>query len=137
MNGVGVNQDREQVSQALARINEAWLQGRPRDLASLFDSAIVMVFPGFAGRAEGRAAVIAGFEDYCANARTERFEQTDKQVDVVGSVAVASFAFEMTYQRAGARYRSSGRDLWVFSKEQGRWLAVWRTMLDLREEAVR
>jgi len=55
-------------------------------------------------------------------------------LDLRGSTAVASFAFEMIYQRGGTSYRSSGRDLWVFQQREGRWLAVWRTMLDLKDE---
>jgi hypothetical protein len=131
-----VSSDKDQVWQALRAINDAWVQGRPQDLRDLFHDGIVMVFPGFAGRGEGRASILAGFEDFCANARVHRFEESDRQLDVVDDVAVASFAFEMVYEREGLNYHSTGRDLWVFQRRQGTWLAVWRTMLDVREEAV-
>ena len=123
----------EEVSQVLTRINEAWQQQRLEDLPPLLHPNIVMVLPGFAGRAEGRAAVLAGFEDFNENARPHHFEESDRQVDVRGSAAVASFAFDVTYEREGQKYRSTGRDLWVFAKEEGQWLAVWRTMLDMAE----
>jgi hypothetical protein len=42
----------------------------------------------------------------------------------------------MIYERAGRRYRSSGRDLWVFQKQGETWIAVWRTMLDIKESEV-
>lgn len=126
--------DRREVAATVRRINDAWRHGRPHDLQPLLHDEIVMVFPGFAGRVEGRAAAIAGFEEFCSTARVSRFEQTDEQIDVAATAAVASFRFEIVYERAGQSYRSTGRDLWVFTKHAGKWLATWRTMLDLIDE---
>jgi hypothetical protein len=39
----------------------------------------------------------------------------------------------MLYERSGERFRATGRDLWVFQKQSGAWIAVWRTMLDVDE----
>jgi hypothetical protein len=41
----------------------------------------------------------------------------------------------MVYERSGERYRSIGRDLWVFQNEGGAWIAVWRTMLEMEENS--
>jgi hypothetical protein len=40
-----------------------------------------------------------------------------------------------TAKRSGARYRATGRDLWVFERHGDSCLAVWRTMLDMQENA--
>jgi uncharacterized protein (TIGR02246 family) len=125
---------REEVRGVLRRINQAWLEGRPRDLAPLLHPRVVMVAPGSAGRAEGREALVAGFVDFCDKARIHAFEESDHQVDVAGGAAVTSFAFTMVYELDGQRYRSTGRDLWVFGREGGEWLAAWRTMLDVTDE---
>ena len=95
-----------------------------------------MAYPGFAGRASGRDTMIAGFVDFCENAKVHDYKAIDREVDVVGEAAVATFKFEMIYEREGVRYRATGRDLWVFSRVIDRWKAVWRTMLDLNEEPV-
>lgn len=118
----------------LRRLNAAWLEGRPLDVAPFLHPRAVMVFPGFGGRAEGRDALVAGFADFCGSARVHAFEERDHQCDVASGTAVVSYAFEMVYEREGGRYRSTGRDLWVLAREEGRWLAVWRTMLELSEE---
>lgn len=128
--------DKQRVSQLLSRINEAWLGGRPDDLAPLFHERIVMVLPGFAGTAEGREPVLAGFREFCDGARVLRFDESDRQVHVVHNVAVASFAFDITYERGGLKHRGTGRDLWVFSRSGGTWLAVWRTMVGVSEAPV-
>ncbi len=126
--------DSESVAETLGTINQAWLEGRPQDMAALIHPEITMVFPGFAGRATGRDGFIASFVDFCQNARIVSYHELDHQVDVVADMAVASFGFEMIYERAGSASRARGRDLWVFTRQAGGWLACWRTMLDLHEE---
>ena len=95
----------------------------------------VMVFPGFAGRIQGRDAFIAGFRDFCENAIVHQFVQWGHQIDVAGETVVVNFGYEMLYERSAERYHATGRDLWVFAKHGTGWLAVWRTMLDLNETA--
>ena len=125
-----------QVTAALGRINEAWLEGRPDAINDFIADGIVMVLPAFSGSMNGREAFVSGFRDFCENARIHSHSETDYHVDVVGNTAVASFRFDMIYERDGNRYRSTGRDLWVFEDQASRWLAVWRAMLDIVEEPV-
>lgn len=125
----------EEVSRTLSSINQAWLEGRPRDLEPHLDPNIVMLLPG-GTCVKGRNLLVQSFVDMCANAQVHGFEESDRQVDVFGETAVASFAFVLVYEREGKKYRSTGRDLWVFSRGDGGWLAVFRTMLDVAEEAV-
>ncbi len=127
--------EREGVASAIHGINEAWLAGRVQDLAAMVHDEIVMVFPGFAGRIQGRDAFIAGFRDFCENAIVHQFVQWGHQIDVAGGTAVVNFGYEMLYERSAERYHATGRDLWVFAKHGTGWLAVWRTMLDLNETA--
>jgi hypothetical protein len=35
----------------------------------------------------------------------------------------------MAYEMRGEVHKDSGYDLFVFSREKGKWLAVWRTIL--------
>ncbi len=125
---------RAEVSATMQRINQAWLERRPEDLAALLHPDMTLVFPGFAGRAEGREAIVAGFADFCGNAIVHEYCDTDHQVDVVSDTAVVSFAYEMVYERSGERSRATGRDLWVFVQQGEEWVAAWRTMLDLVEK---
>ena len=118
---------------AMRQINQAWLDNRIEDLAPLVHSEIVMVFPGFTGRARGREGFLAAFRDFTQNATIHEFREHDHQVDVAGDTAVVSLRFEMVYERSGERHRTTGRDVWVFQKQGETWLAVWRTMLDLDE----
>ena len=122
------------VTEALERLNRSWLDGRPGDIAPLLHPAIVMVFPGFGGQVEGRDAFVAGFVDFCENAKVHEYTEADHRVNVVGDTAVATYTYVMVYERSSERYRATGRDLWVFTRQDGAWLAAWRTMLDMAEE---
>jgi ketosteroid isomerase-like protein len=127
---------RDDVATAMRQINQAWLGSQLHDLAPRLHPEIVMVLPGFSGRIQGRDALLAGFTDFCQNAAVHEYCEHDRQVDVAGDTAVVSSRYEMVYERSGARYRASGRDLWVFQKQGTQWIAVWRTMLDLEETGV-
>jgi Domain of unknown function (DUF4440) len=122
------------VDETMSQINKAWLSGRVDDLARMVHPEIVMVFPGFAGRVQGKPEFLAGFRDFCENAKVHEFHEHDRHTDVAGHVAVVTFRYEMVYERSGERNRSTGRDLWVFQEDEKTWIAVWRTMLDIEEQ---
>ena len=124
---------REDAATAMRQINQAWLHGQVEDLAPRVHSEIVMVLPDFAGRIQGREDFLAGFRDFRQNATIQEFREHDHQVDVAGDTAVIAFRYDMVYERSGKRYRARGRDLWVFQKQGGAWIAVWRAMLDMEE----
>ena len=68
--------DSESVTKALATINQTWLEGHPQDMEALIHPEITFVFPGFAGRATGRDAFIAGFVDFCQTPGSSRTTNT-------------------------------------------------------------
>lgn len=124
-----------EVAAVLSQINRAWLEGTPDAIGDHVADDVVMVFPAFKGSAKGREAFVGGFRGFLASARIVSHSETEFHIDVVGNTAVASFGFEMVYERGGSNTRSAGRDLWVFEHRAGRWVAVWRTMIDVVEEA--
>jgi hypothetical protein len=127
------DESRQSVAEAMRRINRAWLEGRVEDLEPAAHPDIVVVLPGFAGRVQGRDQFLAGFRDFREGTTIHGFEEADQQFDVIGDAAVVSFRYELVYERAGERYRATGRDVWVFREQGGEWIAVWRAMLDMSE----
>jgi len=124
---------REDAAAAMRLINQAWLDGQVEHLAPLVHPEIVMVFPNFAGRIQGREDFLAGFRDFCQNASIKEFREQDQHIDIAGDTAVITFRYEMVYERSAKRYRATGRDLWVFQKQDRAWIAVWRAMLNIEE----
>lgn len=120
--------------ETMAAINSAWRENRPGDMRLHLHPQVTIVLPGFSGTVTGSDALLAGFEEWCANARVLGYKESDEQVQIIGRVGVVSFRFDMLYERAAYRERSVGRDIWVFQRIDDKWLAVWRTMVDLKEE---
>jgi len=123
-----------EVHRILASINAAWRSGQPLMMLQYLHPDIVMALPGFNGTLHGREALVDSFEEFCGNATLIEYEESDEKITVVGDCAAASFRFRMIYKRADYREESRGRDLWIFQRQDSRWIAVWRTMLDLTGE---
>ncbi|HUI30824.1 MAG TPA: DUF4440 domain-containing protein [Candidatus Acidoferrales bacterium] len=122
-----------QVHNALAAINKAWRNGQPMEMYEYLHPDITMALPNFKERVVGRHTFLASFVEFCTNAQVVQYSETNETINVIDKVAVASIKFNMVYDRATYRARSSGRDLWVFENIGEKWLAVWRTMIELEE----
>jgi uncharacterized protein (TIGR02246 family) len=131
---MSVESEGNAVAATMDLINKAWLDGDPEAMAPCLHADIVMVFPGFEGRIAGRDSFIAGFHDFVDHAVVHEYQEAGRQIDTIGNTAVVTFSFKMIYERGGQKYRSTGRDVWIFQKTGTEWLAVWRTMLDVNEE---
>jgi uncharacterized protein (TIGR02246 family) len=119
----------EEIRQILRTINDAWTHGRSEDLAEYFHDDLVIVNPGFQGRLLGRQASVESYQDFAHQATIGRYAETEIAVDVWGDTAVASYRYEIDYELGGEAYHDIGRDLFVFQLEEGRWRAVWRTLI--------
>jgi hypothetical protein len=129
MNGLA-----KEVHDTMAAINRAWRENRPSEMSPYLHADVTMVFPGFSGTVAGRDALVASYTEFCSKARVLEYSESDEQIQVIGNVAFLNFRFDMLYERASYRERSTGRDLWAFERTGEKWIAVWRTMFDLKEE---
>ncbi|HZQ54162.1 MAG TPA: nuclear transport factor 2 family protein [Bryobacteraceae bacterium] len=132
---MGQQSKHEPAEATMRRINHLWLDGNVEALAPMVHPEIVMVFPHFVGRIHRWEEFLAGFRDFCHNAKIHEFRDYDHQVDAAGDTSVVTFRYEMVYERAGERYRAAGRKLLVFQSQGGECVAVWRVMLDTEEQA--
>jgi hypothetical protein len=122
------------IREVMAAINRKWRENRPSEMYTYLHPDIIMTLPGFSGRVRGRGALLDSFDEFCTNAQILEYAESDEEIDVVGNVAIVHYRFDMLFERASSRARSTGRDIWAFEQVGGMWFAVWRTMLDVREE---
>lgn len=127
---------RDAVAEAVRSINRAWLGSRFDELETFVHPDIVLATPGVGERVRGGETYVAGHRDFVEGATIFDFSEDEIEVDLVDDTAVATYRYEIEYEHAGQRYRSTGRDLYVFRRLEGRWIAVWRTMLDVADRAV-
>ncbi len=121
--------DREAIRGLLRRINNAWLTRHTEELEDCLHLEMVIAAPGLQVRGEGREACIRSYDDFMGAAVVDEFRESEPAIDVCGDTAVATFGWEMAWTMHGRTDREKGHDLFVFSRQDGRWWAVWRTIL--------
>jgi uncharacterized protein (TIGR02246 family) len=113
----------------ISAINKAWTDGHPEAVAPHFHDRMVIVAPGFRQCVEGREACAKSYAEFVAHATIKGYSEEDATVEVWGDTAVASYRFALAWEMDEQPYYEAGRDLFVLRRENGRWLAVWRTVL--------
>ena len=68
------------------------------------------------------------YVDFVRQAVIKKCELSDPVIDQSGDTAIATYAWEMTYELEGREYHESGHDLFVLARVEGRWQAIWRAM---------
>lgn len=126
----------DEIWRLVQRMNDAWAKDGPDDLASFFHEDIVMLHPDFTQRTEGKAACVASYQDFREQAAILDFKVSNPGIDVFGDTAIATYSYEIAYEMGGERFNDTGRDVFIFVRENGRWLAVWRTMIISQPESV-
>jgi len=117
-----------EVISTVKEINRAWFSARWDDLATLLDPGVIFSSPDSLGRAEGRDACIASYQEFLTQATIGWFQDHEWQVDLNGNVAVASYRFEISYEMGGTMLSEGGRDIWVLRLDEVGWTGIWRTI---------
>jgi hypothetical protein len=127
------SEPKQEIRALLGRINDAWLKGRPEDLPSALDDCfsedMVFVGPSLEVVARGREACVGGYIDFVRAAKIDRCHLSDPAIEVSGGTAVAFYGWEMAYTLNEQEHRESGHDVFVFTRTDGKWHAVWRALL--------
>lgn len=127
---------RQEILELIERLNDAWVKGSPEQLSIFFREDMAMLHPDFIHRTEGREACIASYVDFCSQARVNDFKLGETSIDVIDHTAIATYSYEISYEMGGEQFTDTGRDLFVFIRENDRWQAVWRTMIIPHEQTV-
>lgn len=120
---------REEVTRILKEINRAWTGGNTGELDKYFHEDMIIAQPGFGVRGEGRKACVDSYREFAGMADIQSLKESEHVVLVWGDTAVASYRFEIEYELDGRAHQDSGYDLFVFTRQDGTWLAAWRTIL--------
>ena len=116
------------VKDVLSRINNAWIKQRgdamTAALNECFAEDVVMRGPDFGILAEGRDALVRSYHDFLNQAEVKDVSLNDPEIDISGETATAQYKWTMTYSLNGQEYTERGRDLFVFSRRNQKWLAV-------------
>lgn len=124
----------EEIRSVLETINGSWLSANPEAVASALHASFHrdMVIKGgdLDTAAEGRDACVRSYIDFIEEAKISEFKQDEPDIRVFGSSAIATYSWRIGYSLGGRDYDEKGSDIFVFLREEGKWLAVWRAMLN-------
>jgi len=122
---------RAEIMQILKNINDAWKYGRAEDLEKYFHEDMVIVSPGLNKLGAGKRACVDSYIEFTQVAKIHDVRESDYTIDIWGNTAVAGYNFEIDYEMNDKKYHEFCIDLFVFTREQDTWLAVWRTILPM------
>ena len=111
------------------KINTTWQEKRFKDLDEFFHEDIVIATPNFEGGGQGREACIKSYKQFAEMADIKQYDESNFNAIVWENTALVHYFFDMSYSLQDKEYRDQGFDLYVFSREQDKWRAVWRTII--------
>jgi uncharacterized protein (TIGR02246 family) len=117
------------IRHVVAGISTAWRTGRINELHDFFADDAVLIAPGARARIQGRVAVVETYREFAENTVSQEYRELDLAVDVFGDTAVATYRYEIEWQRDGAQFKEAGSDVLVLSRRAGKWKVVWRTIV--------
>lgn len=126
--GMGKDKEREIIS-LIERINDSWTRGEFDALEEIFHNDMVIAKPGFGRMGVGKSACVDSYRGFYTKVEISDFEGFDYLVDIWEDTAVVSYGFRVKYTMEGREREDEGHDIFVFSRKEGRWQALWRTLL--------
>jgi Domain of unknown function (DUF4440) len=123
------NHAADEVQQIMREISSAWRSDRVGDLDNYFDEDIVIKGPGMRELGRGKKACMESYADFLRQAKIKDYEESDLVIDLWENMAIATYAWKMSYELEGKEYKESGHDTFAFTQTNGKWIAVWRLML--------
>jgi hypothetical protein len=108
----------------LRAINDAWTLGDGEGLERYFHADMVAITATDRHRLEGRQACVAAWKAFAAATTVHSWTEIDPVIRVYGDAAVVAYDFRMSFAMNGRTVDLSGRDMFFFVREEGRWWAV-------------
>ena len=119
----------EDITQIIKKINQSWKEGYTEKLEKYFHEKMMVVSPDLKILGEGREACIKSYSDFITQAKVKKYSESALDVRVWEKTAIVSYKYDVVWEMDGKMYEESGKDLFVFTFERGKWLAVWRKLI--------
>lgn len=118
------NSIKQEIWATLRALNDAWTKGDPEDLVNYFHSDMVAITATQRQRVNGGAACVAGWKGFATSTHIHHWKEIDPVIHVYGDSAVVAYDFDMSFEMNNKTIDMSGKDMFFFVKESGRWWAV-------------
>lgn len=119
---------KEEIWRTVKGMNRAWASQQPSEakLREYFHKEMVAFVPTAPERVEGGDACVAGWMGFANSTKITKWEERDPLISLFlnNTAAVVSYYFDIDYEMNGKKVSISGRDLFTFILENGKWKAV-------------
>ena len=115
---------KQEVWNSLRALNDAWTKGNLNDLKNYFHKNMVAITATDRERLEGKEACFTSWNNFAKAAKIHHWNELEPRIQIYGTTAVVTYYFDMSFDMGGQTVKLGGRDMFVFVKEGGKWLAV-------------
>lgn len=118
---------KKEVLSTLKKLNDAWtIDKNINMLGEYFHKDIVVIEPGSVKRRIGKEECLEGWKSFIESNQINYWKESGHLVQVYneGKLAIVTYYWEISCAMDGKDLISKGRDMFVFIKEDGKWLAV-------------
>jgi hypothetical protein len=115
------------VWQTVQTLNRAWtVDNNPEKLRDFFHKDMVAVTATDRDRLEGADACVAAWQAFSNSTKINRWREIDPKIQIYGDgkFAVVTYYFEISFDIGGRTIEMSGRDMFSFVNENGKWWVV-------------
>ena len=117
-----------EIIQVIKIINQSWLKGKTGDINRHLHGDTVTTDSLLNILIKGKDDCIKSYEAFNNDAKTHSYKEKDFIVNIFGCTGTVQYTFEISYTMHGKVYNETGKDFYVLTKENGKWLVVWRIM---------
>ncbi len=115
---------KNEIWETLQSLNECWTKGDGANLKNFFHEDMVAITPMDHYRREGKEQCIAGWVGFAESAKILSWKENDPQIQLFNDTAIVTYYYDMSYETDGQTVDTGGRDMFVFVKENDKWMAV-------------
>lgn len=124
---------KKEIIEIIKKINLSWVEGRPENLSNYFHENMMIVSPELKVMGKGREECIKSYTDFINQATINEYKESEPEIYVWGNTAIASYKYDIAWEMKGKSFKEPGQDLFVFTYTNGKWLAVWRKVIPIKE----
>ena len=121
--------NKQEIWKLMEKINHTWLNDDPMKLKNFFHENIVILSKDFKEQGIGINACIKSYEEFRKISKVKEFNVSDSRVELFKNTAIVSYNFEIKYEIDNEFYNDKGKDMYIFTKEKERWVAIWRMLM--------
>jgi hypothetical protein len=115
---------RQEVWKTLRALNDSWTKGDGSGLTEYFHPDMVAITPMDRERRVGKDECMEGWIGFVNATTILSWKELDPQIQLFNNSAVVTYYYDMSYELSSKIVHTSGRDMFTFVKEHGKWLAV-------------